>query len=178
MILTHCCIVLVISLALTACAPTQLFPKEVTDGMDQNFDFSAWRNMPNARTGQKVELGGRIVQADPTDGGLVIIMAQLPIVEYPVYGPKDNGKRSGEFAVFYTGRLDEKWLIPGNRLIAVGTTQASKAVVVDDVRRSLPSLTARCLHIWKTVGKEISDFPYNAGGGYEPLERDTFCAAQ
>lgn len=174
----HRWISLVIWLALTACALPQLFPKEVTDGVDPNFDFSAWRNMPNARTGQKVELGGRIVQADAADGGLVIIMAQLPIVEHPVYGPKDNGRRSGEFAVFYTGRLDEKWLIPGNRLIVVGTTEPSKAVVVDDVRRSLPTLTARCLHIWKTVGKEIAEFPYNTGGGYEPLERDTFCAAQ
>jgi starvation-inducible outer membrane lipoprotein len=144
--------------------------------VDEEFDFTAWRNIPNARTGQKVQLGGRIVQVDQRNSGVVIITTQLPIVERPVYGPKDNGRRSGEFALFYTGRLDSKWLIPGNRLIVVGTTDQAKAVVVDDVQRSLPSLNAHCLHIWRTVGKEIADFPFNAGGGYEPLERETFCA--
>jgi starvation-inducible outer membrane lipoprotein len=172
-------IVLVIWLPVAACSPVQLFPKDVTEGVDEQFDFTAWRNLPNARIGQKVQLGGRIVQINLRDGGVVIITTQLPVVEQPVYGPTDKGRRrSGEFAVFYTGHLDSKWLIPGNRLIVVGMTEQAQAVVVDDVQRSLPSLTARCLRIWKTVGKEIADFPFNAGGGYEPLEQETFCAAR
>ena len=176
MIRIHGSIVLVIWLALTACSPVQLFPKDVTAGVDKQFDFTAWRNIPNARTGNKVELGGRIVQVDLRDDGVVIIMTQLPIVERPVYGPTDNGRRSGQVAVYYTGHLDSKWVTPGNRLIVIGTTAPAQAVIVDDVKRSLPSLTVRCLHIWKTVGKEIADFPFNTGGGYEPLERETFCA--
>ena len=83
-------IVLVIWLSLTSCAPLQPFPTEVTDGVDENFDFTAWRNMPNAKTGQKVQLGGRIVQTGPWDGSLVIIATQLPIIERPAYGPSDN----------------------------------------------------------------------------------------
>jgi starvation-inducible outer membrane lipoprotein len=177
MIRTYGSIVFILWLSTAACAPVQLFPKEVTAGVDEQFDFTVWRNVPNAKTGQKVQLGGRIVQVDQRNQGVIIITTQLPIVEQPVYGPKDNGRRSGEFAVFYTGQLDSKWLIPGNRLIVVGTTEQAKAVVVDDVQRSLPSLTARCVHIWKTVGKEIAEFPYNIGGGYEPLEQETFCAA-
>ncbi|HET6674177.1 MAG TPA: Slp family lipoprotein [Nitrospiraceae bacterium] len=174
----HGSIVLAIWLTLAACSHSPVFEKEITDGVDKNFDFTAWRNLPNARTGQKVQLGGRIVQTEAGSDEVIIITTQLPIVEHPVYGPKDNGRRSGEFAVFYRGRLDPKWLIPGNRLIVVGTTAQAKAVVVDDVKRSLPTLTARCLHIWKTVGKEIAEFPYNIGGGYEPLERETFCASR
>ena len=171
-------IVLVIWLSLTSCAPLQLFPTEVADGVDKNFDFAAWRNMPNAKTGQKVQLGGRIVQTGSWDGAVAIIATQLPIVERPAYGPSDNQRRSGEFAIFYAGALDRKWLTPGNRLIVIGTTEQAKTVVVDDVKRSLPSLTAHCVRIWQTVGKEIADFPYNAGGGYEPLVQDTFCASQ
>lgn len=169
-------IVLMIGLAVAACSPNRLFPEDVTAGVDEQFDFAAWRNLPNARIGQKVQLGGRIVQVDLRDDVVVIITTQLPIVDRPVYGPRDNRRRSGEFAVFYAGHLASKWLIPGNRLIVVGTTDQARAVVVDDVQRSLPSLTARCVHIWKTVGKEIADFPFNAGGGYEPLERESFCA--
>jgi hypothetical protein len=120
-------------------------------------------------------LGGRIVQVDQDEHGVVIITTQLPIVEHPVYGPRDNGRRSGEFAIIYAAPLNSKWLIPGNRLVVVGTTESARAAIVDDVQRSLPSVRARCLHIWKTVGKEIAEFPYNIGGGYEPLEEDTFC---
>jgi len=170
-------IALAISLILAACSSSPIFEKEITDGVDKDFDFTAWRNLPNAKVGRKVQLGGRIVQTDTADAGVVIITTQLPIVEYPAYGPKDNGRRSGEFAVSYTGHLDSKWLIPGNRLIVVGSVEQAKVVVVDDVKRSLPSLRARCLHIWKTVGKEIAEFPYNIGGGYEPLEHETFCAS-
>lgn len=171
-------IVLLFWLSLAACAPVQLFPTDATNGVDKDFDFTAWRTIPNAKTGQKVQLGGRIVQADGRNGGLIIIATQLPIVQQPAYGPKDTGRRSGEFAVFYAGSLDPKWLKAGNRLIVIGTTQETKTVVVDDVQRSLPSLAARCLHVWNTGGKEIAEFPYNAGGGYEPLEEDTYCVSQ
>ncbi len=164
-----------ICLAVTACMPLELFTTDATDGVDKDFDFTAWRNIPNAKTGQKVQLGGRIVQANGTNGNLVIIATQLPIVQQPTYGPTDTGRRSGEFAILYMGALDPKWLKAGNRLIVIGTTQEAKAVVVDDVQRSLPSLAAQCLHIWNTGGKEIAEFPYNAGGGYEPLQEDTYC---
>jgi starvation-inducible outer membrane lipoprotein len=170
-------IFLILCLSVAGCSEGQLiFPKKTMDGVDKNFDFTVWRNIPNARTGQKVQLGGRIVQSNVRDGGVVIIATQLPIVTHPFYGPKDNGRRSGEFAVLYASPLPSKWLSPGNRLIVVGTTEQAVVVSVDDVQRSLPSLRASCVHIWKTGGKEIGEFPYNIGGGYEPLEEETFCA--
>jgi starvation-inducible outer membrane lipoprotein len=169
---------LLLGLTLGACAPFHVFPAQVMEGVDENFGFTAWRMVPNARVGQKVQLGGRIIQANPAqDGTLVVVMQlpQLPIVEQPTYGPKETGKCSGEFFVFYPASLDLKWLAPGNRLIVIGTTQQAHAVVVNDVQRSLPSLKAGCLHIWRTQGKEIAEFPYNTSGGYEPLEEETFC---
>lgn len=165
-----------LSLAIAACAPVQLFPADVRNGVEKDFDFTAWRNIPNARVGQKVQLGGRIVQVNSGTGSLTLIATQLPIVQQPAYGPKDTGRRSGEFAIVYPGSLDSKWTKPGNRVIVIGTTKEAKTVLVDDVQRSLPSLTAHCLHIWNTGGKEIAEFPYNAGGGYEPLEEETHCA--
>ena len=167
---------LMVALSLASCGPTQIFPSKVVEGVDKDFDFTAWRTVPNAKTDRKVQLGGRIVQANTDKGGLVIIVTQLPIVERPAYGPKDNGRRSGEFAITFTGTLDPKWLTPGHRVVVIGITGQAKTVMVDDVQRSLPSLTARCVHIWRTAGKEISDFPYNIGGGYEPLEEETHCA--
>jgi starvation-inducible outer membrane lipoprotein len=107
--------------------------------------------------------------------GFVIIVAQLPVVERPAYGPRDTGKRAGEYAIFYAGVINPKSLRPGNHLMVIGVTEQPQIVNVDEVQRSLPSLTAQCLHIWNTGGKEIAEFPYNAGAGYEPLEENTFC---
>ncbi len=167
--------VLLLASTLGSCASNQMFPSEVIEGLDQNFDFTAWRMAPNAGGGKKIELGGRIIQAESKEGGLIIVAAQLPIAEHPTYGPKDMGKRTGEFALFYQGTIEQKSLSVGNRLIVVGTIEQAKVVVVDDMKRSLPSLKAQCLHVWVTRGKEIDEFPFNTGGGYEPLEENTYC---
>ncbi len=162
------------SLVLSACAPYRVFPPEVTKGVDQDFDFSAWRLTPNAKTDRKIQLGGRIIQADTKDGTVSIVAAQMPIVEHPAYGPKDTGKRSGEFAITYQGKIEPNLLQTGNRLIVVGTTQTTKVIVVDDIPRSLATVMAQCLHIWNTGGREIADFP-SYGAGYETLEEQTVC---
>ena len=159
----------------TGCGAITIFPSEVTNGADTNFDFNAWRVLPKATVGKKVQLGGRIVQVNEGNHGLVIVAAQLPVVDHPAYGPRDTGKRAGEFAIFYSGTINPKSLRLGNRLMVIGVTDQAQPVNVDEVQRSLPSLTAQCLHIWNTGGKEIAEFPYNAGAGYEPLEENTFC---
>lgn len=168
-------IVLAVLLGLAACSPVQVFPPGVTDGVDPNFDFSRWRMMPNQDLERKIQLGGSILQAERKDGNVTIVVMQLPIVEHPAYGPKDTGKRSGEFAVTFVGQIEPNFLQRGNRLIVVGTTKAAKVVTVDDLMRSLPSVSAKCVHIWNTGGRDIADFP-SYGAGYETLEEDTFCA--
>jgi starvation-inducible outer membrane lipoprotein len=160
---------------MNGCGPITAFPPDITNGADTNFDFNAWRVLPKATIGRKVQLGGRIVQVNEKNDGFVIIVAQLPVVERPAYGPRDTGKRAGEYAIFYAGVINPKSLRPGNHLMVIGVTEQPQVVNVDEVQRSLPSLTAQCLHIWNTGGKEIAEFPYNAGAGYEPLEENTFC---
>ena len=44
----------------------------------------------NPMQGIKVELGGRIVQATKNGKGIVIVAAQLPIVNHPVFGPTED----------------------------------------------------------------------------------------
>ena len=164
------------SLILSGCTPYRVFPPEVIEGADQNFDFTAWRLTPNAKTDRKIQLGGRVIQANTKDGTISIVAAQLPIVDHPAYGPKDTGKRSGEFIIAYQGKIEPNFLQTGNRLMVVGVTQTTKVVILDDIPRSFPTMTAQCLHIWNTGGREIADFP-SYGAGYETLEEQTFCTA-
>lgn len=162
--------------ALGACTPPPIFQKTVMDGVEPTFNFNIWRTAPNEVLGRKIQVGGRIVQADSTEEGVLIVGIQLPIVEHPVYGPTEVGKRPGvfEFAFLYAGKIEPSALSPGNRFIVVGTIQRARIVEVDGAPKSEPFLLARCVHIWKTEGREIADFP-TVGAGYYPLEEKTYC---
>jgi starvation-inducible outer membrane lipoprotein len=164
----------IFSLLISACNP-QLFPQGTLDGVDHNFNFSLWRTFPNQGEQQKVELGGRIVQSATTVDTVTIVALELPIVEHPVYGPMDNKKRSGQFAILYQGKIDSLLLQEGNRLIVVGHTRPPIRVEVDDILRSLPTVTAQCIHLWNTGGKDIADFAAS-GAGNELLREETYCA--
>ncbi|TAJ34545.1 MAG: hypothetical protein EPO64_00790 [Nitrospirae bacterium] len=168
----------VLSLFFSACGASALFQANVLKDVDNDFDFTAWRASPNAVPGRKVQLGGRIIQAESSNGGVVIVGEQLPIVEHPAYGPSSSGrKRTGvyEFAFLYPGKIESTALTAGNRFIVVGTTQQAKVVSVEGASKTEPYLVAQCVHIWKTEGREISDFP-EVGAGYYPLEENTYCA--
>lgn len=160
-------------LLVSGCNP-QLFPLKTTEGVDPHFDFSRWRTFPNQFQDHKIQLGGLIVQSDTKTNTVTIVAIQLPIVKHPAYGPKDTKKRSGEFAILYRGKIEPVFLQAGNRLIAVGLTGAPVKVEVDDVLRSLPAMTAQCIHFWNTGGKDIADFGYS-GAGYESLREETYC---
>lgn len=159
----------------SACANQGVFPPKVMDGVDANFDFARWRMMPNEAQGKKVQLGGQIVQSQVSGDIVTILVSQLPIVEHPAYGPKDNGKNNGDFIITYQGQIGTHLLQPNNRVMVVGTTRPSKVVTVGDVTRSFPIVAAQCLHVWGTMGREIEDFPFYESG-YAVLEQKTFCA--
>jgi len=168
--------VIVFGVAFAACAQPSLFSKEVLRGVEENFDLTAWRSAPNASAGHTIKVGGKLVQAEQTERGMLIVGMQLPIVEHPAYGPTEMGKRSDsfEFALFYAGTIDPGALSPGNRFIAMGLIQRTKVVEVDGAPKTEPYLHARCIHIWRTEGREIADFP-SSSGGYYPLQEDTYC---
>jgi len=164
-LLFSCCVFI-------GCA-TNVFRPDELKGVDRNFDFTRWRTVPSQVEPTKVELGGRIIETQTIGGMMTIVTAQLPIVSYPAYGPK-QGKSKGEFAITFQGKIPPPFLHPGNRLIVIGTTHGTKMVAIDDVMRSLPLIEAKCLHIWKTGNIDIADY-MSSGAGYGVLEEETFC---
>ena len=59
-------------------------------GIDREFDFLKWKTLPDQYASLKVELGGRILEAAATAEHVIIVVAELPIVEHPAYGPKEG----------------------------------------------------------------------------------------
>ena len=167
-------VIVLSSLVCNGCAQ-DVFPPAALNEIDRNFDFARWRMIPSEVQPTKVELGGRIIETQTIGGTITIVTGQLPIVSYPAYGPK-KGKSKGEFAITYQGKIDQPFLHPGNRIMVVGTTHGAKMVPVDDVMRSLPTVEASCIHIWKTGDVDIADYA-SSGAGYGVLEEETFCSS-
>lgn len=170
-------------LIIVNCAPSRPFPPKVMEKVSPTFDFNAWKESSptnvggKSDSGTKVELGGRIVQVNPSQKGMLIVAEQLPIVNHPVYGPTDAGKRSGtyEFALQYPDELPLSALRFGNRFVVVGTTHGRTSVVVDGAPKSEPFLVADCIHIWQTGRSEIASFKEDVGAGFSPLPEQTYC---
>ena len=173
---------------LSACAAHTPFPPEVMEKVSPTFHFEAWRDAgPTNESGKsdagiKVQLGGRIVQATENGKGLVIVAAQLPIVNYPVYGPTETEEvtRTGdyEFAFLYTGEIEPLDLMRGNRFIVVGTTTSRRPLLVNGMPKTAPFLIADCIHVWQTAGAKIAEFKEDVGGGFSPLPETTYCVAK
>jgi starvation-inducible outer membrane lipoprotein len=171
---------------LSACAPNTPFPPEVMEKVSPTFHFEAWRDAgPTNESGKsdagiKVQLGGRIVQVTENGKGIVIVAAQLPIVNYPVYGPTEEVTRTGDygFAFLYTGEIEPLDLMRGNRFIVVGTTTNRRPVLVNGIPKTEPFLIADCIHVWQTAGAEIAEFKEGVGGGFSPLPETTYCVAK
>jgi starvation-inducible outer membrane lipoprotein len=173
---------------LSACTANTPFPPEVMEKISPTFHFEAWRDAsPTNESGKsdagiKVQLGGRIVQATENAKGIVIVAAQLPIVNYPVYGPTEmeDITRTGdyEFAFLYTEEIEPLDLMRGNRFIVVGTTTSRRPVLVNGRPKTAPFLNADCIHVWQTAGAEIAEFKEGVGGGLSPLPETTYCVAK
>lgn len=161
---------------------TPMFPAAVTRDVSPGFDFKSWKQgmydvAPQApRLPSKVQLGGEILGIEQTPDQTVIIGGNLPIVEHPKYGPK-KVKRVADstFAVQFQKITDATWLQRGNFFIVIGKPDGVKHLVVDDMEQHEPALIAECIHIWKNQGRDIASFPFETGGGYYPLEENTFC---
>lgn len=164
---------------LAGCAGNSPFSGQFTEKVLPTFQFEAWRDAPPSNpagksdAGLHVELGGRIVQGVKNGKGFVIVGEQLPLSKYPVYGPTDVAKRTGnyEFAFLFPGELDLQDLKSGNRFTVVGKTTGRRPVQVNGIPKTEPFLIADCIHVWPAESTE------NAGAA-STLPEKTFCVAK
>lgn len=117
--------------------------------------------MTDGSGSKKVQLGERIVQTQVAGDMVTIVVSQLPIVDYPAYGPKDNRKNNGDFVTSYQGQIERPDLQSGNRVMVVGRTRPWKLVTVNDLSRSYLIMETQRLHFWNTQGRDIADFPFH-----------------
>lgn len=161
----------------SGCSTPSLFPADATRDAAP-LEFGVLEAKPDVFKGRVVQLAGRIVGVEQSADGILIRVQELPMAQYPAYGPAETNKGTAEFAIMYPGKVDANALWFGNKLVVVAMAQGFHPVAVDGVTRTAPYVVARCMHVWKTGeygSYGIEDFP-NLTDGYYPLEHQTYCA--
>ncbi|HEU4502283.1 MAG TPA: Slp family lipoprotein [Nitrospira sp.] len=156
----------------SACSPS-VFPYKALDGVNHDFDFLGWQLLQDQNPQQKVQLGGRIVQAEMKDDMVTITATHLSIPKDPTQEPEE-AKPSGEFLIQYSAVIDPLVLRSGNKLIVVGETGSPGQIEVEKKVRLLPRITALCIHFWNTDGKGIA-LRGSSSSGTKFLAELTYC---
>ena len=168
--------VAVLLAALPACSEP-LFPPKAVTGLNPKTQMSIFS--PEADVyfkGDVTQIGGRVLTASQTDEGIVITAQELPIKDL-ASAPNDSVKSIGVFVFLYQDTIDAQGIQRGNKFVMVGDVEGTQFVSLETVRRAVPYLIARCVHVWKTGTYAISDFP-NLPAGYSALEQATYCLPQ
>jgi hypothetical protein len=166
----------ILGLVTGGCSTPQLFPPEATANVASS-EFGVLHAQADVFKGRVVQLAGRIVEVEESPNGFLIRAQELPLQEHPAYGPEEIGKRTPEFAINYRGRLDDRALWFGNKLVVLAVAQGDQNIAVHGTVRTEPLVVAKCMHVWKTGeygSYGISDFPH-VTDTYYPLEHETYC---
>lgn len=165
-------------LVFAGCSTPPLFPSTVTRDMASP-EFGVAQAKTDVFNGRIVQLAGRIVGIEESEGGTIILARELPVEKHPAFGPTETDKPTSSFAVLYPGKVDRNALWFGNKFIVVAVAQGQKTVAIDGIPHTEPYVVARCMHVWKTgaySSYEIEDYPHLTDG-YYPLEHQTYCAS-
>ena len=166
---------LVLGSLLAACAPTPIFPPDVSDKVDRTVTFENLKTNPDDYKDRTVELGGQIVGSITEQDEVHMLLRALPIRTTPVYGPVDTGRLNGMFVIRYAGKIGAQDVQNGNMVVVIGAVMGAVATSLtgSPVRRL--TVTAECFHIWRTQGNPIEDFPWTMNARWWPLIQQTYC---
>ena len=160
---------------LLSCTTAPIFPPEVTANVDHALTFAIVKASPDAYKGRTIEFGGQILKSRTDGHAIHILVRELPIRTEPFYGPVDSAKLRGMFVVTYQGEMTAQDLQDGNMLLVVGTVLGTLPETITDLHVRRPTVQAECVHIWRTQGHQIDDFPWIPTARYWPLVEQTFC---
>ena len=151
-----------LTISLAACASPHVFPKSLEAEMEENKDL--------------VPVGGRIVRTGTQQqDGVLVVVERLPLLhDDPTQGPDEKALANEWFMFFLKGDIEELGRMTGNKLVVVGKWEGTQVAEVGTLKREVPYLVARCVHVWKTGRQKISEFPH-LSDGYYPLPRQTYC---
>ena len=157
------------------CACSQpFFPAKAVRDLDANMQISLFSSEVDTYfKGHVAQVGGRIISVRHSDKGSLITAYELPL-EDRSSTPNEKVRPIGLFVFLFPGEIDPAGVQAGNEFVLVGEIEGVEVVQTDTVRRPVPYLIARCVHVWKTGSFAMADFPH-LPAGYSALDQQTYC---
>lgn len=145
--------------------------------VDPRVEFGVLKAQPDVYKGRLVQLAGRIVDIEQEPNGTLLVVRNLPIKNNkPMDSVEESAQPSERFAVLYPGKIDPAGLRFGDEIVVVAQVQGEKSLrPLAGLYERPPYMVASCMHVWKTGGDNISDFP-DYVDTYYPLEEKTYCS--
>jgi outer membrane lipoprotein len=151
--------VLVLSLALSACATTSEGPLE----SDHTIQFAQIKNSPDSFKGQTAVLGGEVLTAKRLKDGTRIEVLQLPLnsSQVPV---ADLTQSQGRFLAVQREFLDPATIPHGTRITVTGELAGSQTMPLDETEYTYPIIEVRDLKVWPQMAEApiypVRPYPY------------------
>ena len=164
------------ALLILACAPAVIFPPEVLEKVDRTVSFKQVVDHPAEYQGRVVEFGGQILGSLVEGEEVQLLVRELPIQTKPVYGPVDRSGPRGMFVIRYTGEVSAQDIMLGNMVIVIGPMMGAIVTDLSGVPVSRPTVSAECVHYWRSQWEPIEDYPWTKNAvGYVLLVQQTYC---
>jgi outer membrane lipoprotein len=148
-------------LLVSGCAGMAVIPQDLADRTNRSISFATLLQNPDDYQGQKVALGGIILNARNLKEGTQIEILELPLDRYDrPAGPMSDSQ--GRFLVLHPGYLETAALGKGSRITVVGDVAGKKVQMIDEVEYAYPFLKADFIHVWtddRRYGYSY-DYPY------------------
>ncbi|GJL51150.1 Slp family lipoprotein [Candidatus Nitrospira salsa] len=142
---------------LSGCVSSSPFPMNGSQALKSESDFGVLTTQPDAFQGRAIKLAGRIVGVETMAEGTMVTAEWLPYPNVEYMGPRSAEVKSSErFVLFYPGQLDAEGKLYGNKFLVIGKKGKPESLsAIKGKSDTLPYISARCLHVWKTGDSEI-----------------------
>lgn len=161
---------------LSACSQP-FFPPNAVRDVDPTMQISLFSSEVDTYfKGRVAQVGGRIISTAHSPKGFLVTAHELPLKDGS-FLPNEKARPVGLFVFLFPGEIEPAGIQPGNEFVLIGEVEGVEIVQADTVRRPVPFLMARCVHVWKTGSFAMADFPH-LPAGYSPLEEQTYCLSQ
>jgi outer membrane lipoprotein len=155
------CALMVLLLALWACAPT--FSRHSLNQVEPNISFQALLQDPDQYRNRTVMFGGDIIQTWTETNETWVEVLQKPLDWQN--RPQDADVSYGRFFVQFSGFQDPAIYAPGRKITVIGEVQGKRVDKIKDMNYTFPVISSKENHLWRPEAMGGSMFHFGIGVG-------------
>jgi outer membrane lipoprotein len=142
----------------SGCVTSELVPTDMEAQIARDIPFESIKSEPEKFKGRMVVLGGKVLSAKRLKEGTQIEVLQLPLdkADAPIM---TLAQSKGRFLAYHEGFLDPATLPAGTAVSMIAEVTGAKALPLDEVEYTYPTMKIRTLKIWPE-NRYVRPWPY------------------